>query len=219
MSRSILRNSAYDRILGAILDGRIAPGASLREERLAADLQVSRTPIREALHKLAEEGFVAYEPHRGARLLKPTAAMAREVFQIREGLEAIAAREAATRMSDDVLKALRVHFRKLRSRIAAGDRSDLGDSIHDAMFAACGNPRLVQLMGVLRGQIAWLQTIAVSVPARPSRAFREHGAILTALEARDPEAAEAATRSHIRGTLADLLQAELPDCIQCEGHG
>jgi DNA-binding GntR family transcriptional regulator len=171
------------------------------------------------LHKLAEEGFVAYQPHRGARLLEPTAAMAREVFQIREGLEGIAAREAATRIGDDVLSALRVHFRKLRPRVAAGDQSDLGDSIHDAMFAACGNPRLVQMMAVLRGQIAWLQTLAVRIPTRPARAFREHAAILAALEARDPEAAETATRAHIRGTLADLLKAQPHNCIQSEKHG
>jgi DNA-binding GntR family transcriptional regulator len=207
MSKSILRDNAYGAILAAILDGRLAPGENLREQRLAADLHVSRTPIREALHKLAEEGFVAYEPHRGARLLAPTPAMAREVFQIREGLEAIAAHEAASRISDETLAALRARFDQLRPLIRAGDRTDLGDSIHDAMFAACGNSRLLQLMNVLRGQIRWLQSVAVTIPARPARAFREHLAILTALDARDPEAAEAATRLHIRSTLNDLLKS------------
>jgi len=206
MSKSILRENAYGKILTAILDGRIAPGASLREVKLAADLNVSRTPVREALHKLAAEGFVAYEPHRGARLLDPAPAMIREVFQIREGLEAIAAREAATRIGEAALKALRAHFNTLRPRVRAGDLSDIGDGIHDAMFEACGNARLVQLIGVLRGQIRWLQSVAVGIPTRKARAFREHLAILSALEDRDPQAAEDATRSHIRGTLADLLK-------------
>lgn len=207
MSKSILRENAHGRILAAILDGRISPGESLREERLAAELEVSRTPVREALHKLAEEGFVAYEPHRGARLLHPTPEMAREVFQIREGLEAIAAREAAARLADADLRRLRALFKELRPRVRAGDVSDVGDAIHEAMFGACGNPRLVQMMGVLRGQIRWLQNVAVTIPARPPRAFREHARILAALSARDAQAAEDAARVHIRNTLADLLQA------------
>jgi len=207
MSKLILRENAYGAILAAILDGRIPPGQSLREERLATELNVSRTPIREALHKLAEEGFVAYEPHRGARLLAPTPAMAREVFQIREGLEAIAAREAAAHISGETLATLRERFTRLQPLIRSGDLTDVGDSIHDAMFAACGNSRLLQLIGVLRGQIRWLQSVAINIPARPALAFHEHAAILAALDARDAAAAEAATRLHIRSTLDDLLKS------------
>lgn len=217
MSKSILRENAYGAILAAILDGRISPGTSLREEKLAAELNVSRTPIREALRKLAGEGFIVYEPHRGARVLQPTAELAREVFQIREGLEAIAAHEAATRLTSESLAELRAHFNALRPRVKAGDLSDVGDGIHDAIFAACGNSRLIELMDVLRGQIRWLQTAAVAIPSRPARAFREHLRILAALEKRDPAAAEAAIRAHIRGTLADLRNAlPAPHCIQSE---
>lgn len=207
MPKSILRDNAYGEILAGILDGRIAPGESLREEKLAAELNVSRTPIREALHKLAEEGFVAYLPHRGARLLEPTPALAREVFEIREGLEGVAARDAAVHMEEPALRNLRKRFDLLRPRVRAGDVSDVGDIIHEAMLNACGNPRLVQTIGILRGQIAWFQSVATSIPARPARAFREHLRILAALEARDPRAAEEATRAHIQSTLADLLQA------------
>ena len=207
MSKSILRDNSYAQILQAILDGRIAPGEGLREERLAAELNVSRTPIREALRKLAEEGFVLYEPHRGARLLTPTAEMAREVFQIRESLEAIAAREAAVRMDVETRAQLRRHFDALRPRVRAGDLSDVGDRIHAAMFDHCGNQRLVQLSAVLHGQVTWLQRVAVRIPSRPARAFREHLRLLVAIESRDAQAAEAAVRTHIQNTLADLLRA------------
>jgi len=207
MPKSILRSDAYGKILSAILDGRIAPGSSLREEHLAAEFAVSRTPIREALHKLAEEGFVVYLPHRGARLLEPSAELACEVFQIREGLEAIAAREAAQKIDGKVLAELRAHFLSLRPRIRGGDLSDVGDELHAAILQACGNARLVSMLGILHGQIRWLQTIAVSIPTRPARAYREHLQILTALEARDPQSAENAIRAHIRSTLADLLLA------------
>jgi len=207
MSKSILRDNTYTQILAAILDGRIAPGEGLREERLAAELNVSRTPIREALRKLSEEGFVLYEPHRGARLLTPTAEMAREVSRIWEGLGATAAREAAVRMDAETRASLRRHFDVLRPRVRVGDLSDVGDSIHAAMFDHCGNQRLVQLSAVLQGQVKWLQTFAVNIPARPARAFREHLRILLALEAQDAEGAETAVRTHIQRTLADLLRA------------
>ncbi|MCZ2151221.1 MAG: GntR family transcriptional regulator [Bryobacterales bacterium] len=205
MARTILRDGVYERLLAEILEGRIAPGSSLREERLAADLDVSRTPIREALRKLAEEGFVEYLPHRGAKLLMPTPTLAREIFQIREALEAVAVREAAVNMSPARLLLLRDHMESLRPRVAAGDLSDVGDLLHDEIFAACQNRRLEQMMQVFGGQVKWLQNLACQMPDRLPHAFREHDSVITALESRDPEWAESALRAHIRNTLHDLL--------------
>ncbi len=205
MGRTILRDGVYERLLAEILDGRIAPGSNLREERLAADLDVSRTPVREALRKLAEEGFVEYLPHRGAKLLMPTPALAREIFQIREALEAVAVREAAVRISAARLLLLRDHMEMLRPRVAAGDLSDAGDLVHEEIFAACQNRRLEQIMQVFGGQVKWLQNLASQLPDRLRHAFREHDSIVTALESRDPEWAESALRAHIRNTLHDLL--------------
>jgi DNA-binding GntR family transcriptional regulator len=206
MPRSILSDGVYNRLLQAILTGKYKPGMDLREERIAAEFEVSRTPVREALRKLAEEGFVAYVPHRGARLITPTAELAREIFQIREALEAVAAREAATRMSTDRLKKLRAHFESIRPSVAAGDWKDVGDRLHDEIFAACGNARLQQLVSVFRGQIHWLQSISSKMPERMQSAFREHESVLSALESQNADWAESAIRAHIRNTLADLLR-------------
>lgn len=205
MPKSILSDGVYNRLLNAILKGKYKPGASLREEHLAEDLNVSRTPIREALRKLAEEGFVEYLPHRGARVITPTAAFAREIFQIREALEAVAAREASSRISQERLLKLRDHFETIRPRVAAGDWKDVGDILHDEIFAACGNHRLQQLVSVFRGQIRWLQSISSQLPDRLQSAFREHESVLSALESHNPDWAESAIRAHIRNTLTDLL--------------
>lgn len=204
MPKSILSDGVYNRLLNAILSGKIKPGMNLREEHIAEDFAVSRTPVREALRKLSEEGFVEYVPHRGARLVTPTPDLAREIFQIREALEAVAAREASTRISEPRLKHLRNHFETIRPRIAAGDLKDVGDLLHDEIFAACGNTRLQQLVQVFRGQIRWLQSISSQMPDRLHSAFREHESVLSALESHNPDWAESAIRAHIRNTLSDL---------------
>lgn len=210
MKLPILKTNAYAEIYASLLDGRLPAGSLIQVSDLAARCNVTRARIREALRKLADEGMVAFEPKRGIRLLRPTPEVAREVFQVREVLEGLAAREAARRMDDATRQNLHTYLHALRPRIKAGDVSDVGDPIHEAILAACGNKRLVHLLAVLRRQVRWLQSAARPQPARTAKEFKEHLAILAALEARDPQAAEEAGRAHIRGALADILKA-FPD--------
>ena len=207
MSRAILRDDVYRTLRQRIVSGDIPPGANLGEASLAVELKVSRTPVREALQQLNEEGFVEYTPHKGARVAEPTPEMVREVFDIREALEAIAARETAPRIDPARLSALRQHFEALRPQISSGDLSDVGDVIHAELFTACGNGRLKRLMSVYRSQVEWFQHVAAQVPGRLVRAFREHESILSALESRDPDWAEGVTRAHVRNTFRDLLHS------------
>lgn len=194
----------YERLSAEILDGRIPPGSSLREEQIAEVMGVSRTPVREALRRLSEEGFVEYFPHRGARLMTLTPERAHEIFEVREALEGMAARNAATRMPSGRIAALRESFERIRRQVEAGDYSDVGDHLHMEIFDNCGNDRLKRLMLSIRKQVTWMQHVAVRVPGRLDRAFIEHDAVLRALENRDPDQAEAAMRSHIRATLHEL---------------
>ena len=197
----------YEVLLQKIISGAFAPGEPLGEERLAAELEVSRTPLREAIRKLAEEGFVEYTPFKGARVVTPTAELVKEVFLIREALEGLAAREAARQASRERLQSLRAHFERLQPLILAGHVNDIGDTIHQVTFAECNNKRLLQMMSGIRGQVQWFQQMATRVPGRLLPAFREHESILRALEAGDPEWAESAARAHIRNTLRDLLDS------------
>ncbi len=207
VARTILQQCVYDRLREKITAGQIAPGATLREEHIAAEFEVSRTPVREALRKLAEEGFAAYVPHKGARLITPTPDLVREIFDIREALEGIAARQATKKADPARLVSLRTHFESLRPRVACNDVSDVGDVIHDEVLTACQNKRLERLMSIYRSQVSWFQCVVSQVPGRLLRAFREHESVLCALEARDPEWAESAMRAHIRTTLGDLLSS------------
>lgn len=205
MGRPTLNSNVYQQLRNRITSGDFPPGMPLREQRLASELGVSRTPLREALRQLAEQGFVKYNPRKGARVLQPTPELVQEVFDVREALEGIAAREAALKADSALLCSLREKFEKLRISIAQGDTSEIGDEIHDALFKACSNQRLIQLSSVIRDQVRWIQGLAVQIPGRLERAFQEHESILIALESRDPEWAESAVRAHIRITLRDLL--------------
>jgi DNA-binding GntR family transcriptional regulator len=207
MAGSTLRDGVHKALLDLIVSGGLQPGEKLGEVRLAAELSVSRTPVREAIRHLSEEGFVEYAPHCGARVTVPTAQSVREMFQIREALEGIAAREAASRIEWSRVEQLRARFEDLRVRVRAGDTSDVGDSIHEETFRASGNQMLERLMGLYRLKISWFQRMAAQVPGRLAHAFREHDSILSALESRDPEWAESVARAHVRNTLNDLLPA------------
>jgi len=207
--RSVLRTRVLAALRDRIINGDLAPGANLGEVQLAAELKVSRTPLREALHQLVEEGFAEYTPHCGARVVKPTQDHVTDVFQIREALEGISAREAARKFDPVRLVEVRRRFEEIRSAVAAGDYRDVGDFIHQEMLEACRNVRLQRLISVYMSQIHWFQDIASGVPGQLRQAYREDESILAAIESRDGDWAETAARAHVRNTLQALLP-ELP---------
>jgi DNA-binding GntR family transcriptional regulator len=207
MSKLILRDRVYGTLREDIISGQLAPGTTLGEERLASELKVSRTPLREALRQLSGEGFVEFLPHKGARVIQLTPELLQDVFLIREALEGIAAREAARKIDSARRISLRERFETLKPLVAQGDLSDVGDMIHEEIFSICENQRLTRLMSACSGQVVWFQRIAERLPGRLMNSFRDHECILNALECRDPEWAEGIARAHIRNVLQDLLHA------------
>ncbi len=205
MPRTILRDGLHEKLRERIIDGRISPHEPLVEERISAEFAVSRTPAREAIRQLVHEGFAEYAPHCGARVAIPTAKLLDDVLLIREALEGIAAREAATKIEAVRTAALRERFEVLRGAVLVGDLTDVGDEIHGNLLEACGNSELRRLMSVYWSKVGWFQRMASQLPDRRARAFHEHDAILRGLEARDPAWAESAARAHIRNTLRELL--------------
>ena len=206
MSDQVLREQVCNTLRSRIIKGDLPPSSGLREVRLAAELNVSRTPLREAIRQLIEEGFLEQSPRKGARVVSLSPEMVREVYEVREALEGMAARQAAPRIDKARVERLRDYLESLRPRISAGDFSDTGDCVHDEIFAACGNSRLRRLMSVYRGKVAWIQRTSFEISLRLRNAYQEHESIVRALECRDPEWAEAATRSHIRRTLDELIE-------------
>lgn len=210
--RPRLIDLAYERIRELLLTNDGLPEV-LSEQAVAAQLGFSKTPVREALHRLAQEGLLRMVPRRGYLVPRITAADVREIFEAREGLEGIAARLAARRIRDAELAEIRAAL--AAASLAPEDAEDganlelmkdANDVVHDGVLAAAGNARLQQAMAPLRSQIQRVQVLAVRAPGRIRRSHLEHLKVLAALERRDPDAAEEAMREHLRSTGQDVLE-------------
>jgi DNA-binding GntR family transcriptional regulator len=193
----------------AILSLKYAPGEALSESQIAADLSVSRTPVREALRKLEQEGLVRIIPARGVFVSEISFKDVIEIFQVREALEVFAAALAAKRAANDEA------FRKLEREFAeAHDLLDerrideyynLTTRLDEEIARTCGNGRIQQSLISLWAQARRLRRMATSSSTRLHESVGEHLEILSAILAHDPVAAEAAVRSHARKSLENLV--------------
>jgi DNA-binding GntR family transcriptional regulator len=193
----------------AFAEGRYSPGDRLQVGKVAKELGLSLTPVREALFELASEGLVTLEPHRGARVADVPVADLHEVYMIRELLESQAGRLAAERITDEELASLADCHADLVKAVDSGDREPLralSDQFHQGVFSGARSPKLLQL----------IMSVASSGPAdtfqvlseRPQRTVEEHQQILEALQARDPDRAGEALGGHVRSSLELILAAK-----------
>ena len=208
-----LRRGVVDELATAIqtriVTGEIPPGARLRQEQLAAEYKLSRTPIREALRKLQAEGTVELVPNQGAVVRGPTVRDVREGYEVRAELEGMAAALAATWITDEHMRELRAAEELFRQAIEDGAPSSVddheqewvraNDQFHEAVQAAAGNERLRRTIADLHK--AFPRRLTWGALQGDSRLMAEnvdqHGAVLAAIEARDPDAARSAMRSHV----------------------
>jgi DNA-binding GntR family transcriptional regulator len=194
-----LREHVHEKLRQAIIAGQLPAGASLNERRVAAELGVSTTPVKEALRRLELEGLIRTEPRRGIRVTFD-AAQAQEMALARAALESMIARQAATRISPAWLKALRGIAAQMREATKDGAVRRLialNESFHDAIHGASGCQYLQRL---LAGQLVYdkaTRKFLLGDPAERKRALDEHLSILAALEAHDEDQAERAMRDHV----------------------
>ncbi len=194
-----------------IVARRVAPGGRLVESELTGRLAVSRGPIREALRRLAAEGFIEHVPNRGAIVRRLSAREIGEVFEIRMELEALAARSAAAATSAET----RLKFEASIAPIFTdGPRRSCDYLIenadfHGAIFDLAGNLQLRELALRLHLPLIMAQVADVLTPEVIEASVGEHRALAQAILARAPAAADAAMRAHLRraSTLA-LARAE-----------
>jgi DNA-binding GntR family transcriptional regulator len=197
-----------------IVSGTIAPGVVLRQEQLSDRFGVSRTPIREALRKLAALGLVSFEPNRGVRVRTITREELREAFLVRAELESLATEVAATKMTDDALAELdaaqkRFHrlTEEMRSREPGRDRRELtadwvraNHAFHDVIYLVADLPLVEQLAKSARrtfsGPAVWAPGDE-TIDALYDRNDRQHQAIAEALRAGSASGARALAREHV----------------------
>ena len=193
-----LRSAVLDALRTAIIRGDYLPGDRLVEEEIAARFDVSRNPIRDALHALALEGFVAVEPRRGARVATIDARRARELFEVRGPLEGLVARLAAERRTPAQLAVLREVVARGQQAVIDGRLDELpglNTEFHAALAAAADNELLAGTLGRLSDIIRWVYAARIS--QRSERSWAEHEAIVDAVAAQDPELAHQCGTTHI----------------------
>lgn len=207
--RSSLSDLVYDRLVEALTTGRYNCGDELNELTLAVEYDVSRTPVREALRRLASEGLVTNSPNRQATVIQLSKSVIRETYEVRQTLEAAAAARAVEQITADDLSELR------RKAIAAvpGDDSAWGqperrfdDDLHHVIAARCGNDLLRREIARYLKLVRFVRTRVGRNPEALAQGHREHEQILTALEARDPLAAQQAMSTHIASALKFVLE-------------
>ncbi|GAA5165222.1 GntR family transcriptional regulator [Pseudonocardia eucalypti] len=196
-----------DAMREAILDGVLAPSTWLREDELAGAFEVSRTPVREALRRLADEGLAVKTAHHGTVVAPLSLEDVLALYVVREQLEGLAARLAATRCPDGLVEQLDQIGARMRASTDSTDGTHGGRAdqlskqnleFHRVLRAAAANTYLDRFLGQVEHAVRRLPVSTLSDPERARQAIEEHDAIVRAIEARDPDAASEAAAQHMR---------------------
>ncbi|GAA4103746.1 GntR family transcriptional regulator [Nocardioides kongjuensis] len=206
--RRSLAVQAFERIKGEIVSLQRPPGQRLVERDLAAELEISRIPLREALRQLEAEGLVVIVPRQGAMVAPFTAADVRHLFDVRESLEVLAVRLAAQQADSRGLATLQGHLAAAHAALAARDLNALADAnagFHETVIAMSANPLLQSIMQPLNARVRWLFHLAQG-PDEDDDMCAEHEAIYRAIAAGDAERGAALAYEHVRETREATLE-------------
>jgi DNA-binding GntR family transcriptional regulator len=201
-----------DELRDAIVSGRLHPNERLIEVDLAHTLGVGRSAVRTALARLEQEGLVEHERNRGARVRLVDKDEAVEILEARAVLEGLAARQAATKASPGDVRALRAILEQMRALLDRGDllgASDHNAVLHRRLIEIAGHGTTARLISTLKSQLVRFQYRTILLPGRSERSFTEHRAVVKAVAAGDPDAAEDAMRAHL-SHVAEALRGAQP---------
>jgi len=207
---SSLKQSVIERLRESIITGELELGQPLSERVLAERLNVSKTPVREAIAQLRVEGLVLVYPQRGAYVFTPTDADVVEMCELRQALEAAALKMAIERHPDTTAMALETIVTRMARAQRNGERAEYlkEDSLfHEAFFSSCGNSLMKQTYDMQVGKISALRTHLARRPGHTESSFAEHQEILQAVKSRDPARALATLDTHIGRTRLSYSQA------------
>jgi DNA-binding GntR family transcriptional regulator len=210
--QAALHEQAAFRLRQMLVEGKIAPGTKINERELSSGLNVSRTPLREAIKMLAAEGLVELLPNRGAIAVQLTENDVMHTFEVMAGLEAMSGELAATRVTDDELSEIKaMHYEMLASftRRELPSYYRLNAKIHEAINAAAKNPVLAQTYARVNARLQALRFRSNQDEAKWKRAVKEHDRMVEALEARDAKGLSEVLRTHLlnkRDAVLELIR-------------
>jgi len=205
-----LTERVYDSIREAIVSRKLAPGDRVTEAKLAEQLQVSKTPVREALLQLEYIGLIESDGRRGGRIVTPSRDSIRSAYEIRTGLEAQAARIAAERGDPDLVDAAGSHAKSCLARAKKGDQPGFRKfdrKFHLALSTATGNPLLARFVHDAFDLTWALRRRDVPVATDSLECAKQHLHIIEAVESHGADEADAAMRQHIGKVQALVVAA------------
>ncbi|GAP34530.1 GntR family transcriptional regulator [Piscinibacter sakaiensis] len=220
IAREVLHQQVALRLRQRIVEGQLAPAAKLNERALCEQLQVSRTPLREAIKMLAAEGLVELLPNRGAVVARLDEAVVADTFELIGGLEGLSGELAAQRITEAELAELRALHFEMMAAYTRRDRATyyrLNALIHDQINAAARNPVLAQTYRTINARLQALRFRSNLDEAKWQRAVQEHGQMLEALAARDGAGLRQLMVRHLehkREAVLELMRQGAVDALQ-----
>ncbi|MDD6307028.1 MAG: GntR family transcriptional regulator [Clostridiales bacterium] len=204
-----LRDVVFHTLREAILKGELKPGERLMELQLAAKLGVSRTPIREAIRMLEQEGLAVTIPRKGAEVAKMTEKDMEDVLQVREALDELAATIACEQMTTEQLDALRNTMREFEEFTKTSNVKMIAEAdveFHDIIYQATGNPKLVNMLNNLREQMYRYRIEYLKDEKNYPMLIQEHSEIVEGLMAKDKAKVSAAMHRHVENQVVAVKE-------------
>lgn len=196
-----LRDVVFNTLREAILKGELKPGERLMELQLAAKLGVSRTPIREAIRMLEQEGLAVTIPRKGAEVARMTEKDMEDVLQIREALDELAASIACEQMTPEELEELRKAAKEFEEYTKSEDLKRIAEMdvrFHDIIYQATRNPKLVNMLNNLREQMYRYRVEYLKDEKNYPTLIKEHNEILAALSEKNQKSVKNAMYQHVK---------------------
>jgi DNA-binding GntR family transcriptional regulator len=189
--------------------GFLEPGTKLLENKLAEEMHVSRTPIREAIQKLAAEGFIKIAPNQTLIVTEVSLEDVKEVLQIRGVLEGLAARIAAKKITRQEIDELEEIVTQMGLYVTKKDLTSycqVDDEFHNLILNVCGNKWIIQIRDNLSNFIYRFRIKSLSVPGRLKCSFEEHRKIMESLKKHNSEEADKLSQIHMENTIINILK-------------
>lgn len=207
-------NGAYSKLFDRIISGDFQPGDHLREQDIADELGVSRTPVREAVRQLVEDGLVDFVPKRGARVVGFTVDDVEEIYDIRLSLELLALKYAEQLISLQRLKEIRADIVAAAASDDCPVHEDIDTRLHNYIIETSGKRRIISILNRMLRLVQNFRSLGFREEAVRRLATEEHLAFVDALSTRDSERAQATLKNHIErskaNAISQLVRGEVP---------
>ncbi len=207
-----LRGRVFNKIRGDILSGAYHENEELKENTLATELGVSRTPVREALRQLELEGLVTIIPNKGASVTGITKKDIHDIYMIRSYLEGLCAKWACEHITEDQIEDLEevLYLSDFHARRNHYEQLvELDNKFHDLIYKASGSKILNHVLSDFHHYVERIRKITLSQPNRASKSSAEHASILGAIKERNGELAERLANEHIMNTIKNISDSGL----------